>query len=80
LPDGRKSEFDFDALEHINHQPPPSSTSSPAQDDFAYEAEVGQSYFCQLEKVAFDANLKGFETEALAVEPYELIVPPRKRR
>lgn len=53
-----------------------------AQDDLAYEAEVSRSYLSQLEKGAFHASLKILEklARALGVEPYELIVPPRKRR
>lgn len=53
-----------------------------AQDDLAYEAEVSRSYLSQLEKGAFYASLKILEklAKALGVEPYELIVPPPKRR
>ena len=53
-----------------------------AQDDLAYEAEVSRSYLSQLEKGTFYASLKILEklSKALGVEPYELIVPPRKRR
>jgi transcriptional regulator with XRE-family HTH domain len=54
-----------------------------AQDDLAYEAKVSRSYLSQLEKGAFYASLKILEklAKALGVEPYELIVPPpRKRR
>ena len=53
-----------------------------AQDDLAYEAKVSRSYLSQLEKGAFYASLKILEklAKALGVEPYELIVPPKKRR
>jgi transcriptional regulator with XRE-family HTH domain len=53
-----------------------------AQDDLAYEAEVSRSYLSQLEKGAFYASLKILEklAKALGVEPFELIVPPKKRR
>lgn len=53
-----------------------------AQDDLAYEAEVSRSYLSQLEKGAFYASLKILEklAKALGVEPYELIVPPTRRR
>lgn len=54
-----------------------------AQDDLAYEADVSRSYLSQLEKGAFYASLKILEklAKALGVEPFELIVPPpRKRR
>ncbi|MBR0705404.1 helix-turn-helix domain-containing protein [Bradyrhizobium liaoningense] len=53
-----------------------------AQDDLAYEAKVSRSYLSQLEKGAFYASLKILEklAKVLGVEPYELIVPPTKRR
>lgn len=53
-----------------------------AQDDLAYEAKVSRSYLSQLEKGAFYASLKILEklAKALTVEPYELIVPPKRRR
>lgn len=53
-----------------------------AQDDLAYEAEISRSYLSQLEKGAFYASLKILEklASALGVEPYELIMPPPKRR
>jgi transcriptional regulator with XRE-family HTH domain len=53
-----------------------------AQDDLAYEAKVSRSYLSQLEKGAFYASLKILEklAKALDVEPYELIVSPKKRR
>ncbi|UGY27323.1 helix-turn-helix domain-containing protein [Bradyrhizobium septentrionale] len=53
-----------------------------AQDDLAYEAEVSRSYLSQLEKGAFYASLKILEklARALGVAPYELIMPPKKRR
>ena len=53
-----------------------------AQDDLAYEAGVSRSYLSQLEKGAFYASLKILDklAKALNVEPYELIVPTRKRR
>lgn len=53
-----------------------------AQDDLAYEAEVSRSYLSQLEKGTFYASLKILEklANALGVEPYELIVQPKKRR
>ena len=53
-----------------------------AQDDLAYEAKVSRSYLSQLEKGAFYASLKILEklAKALRVEPYELIVPSKKRR
>lgn len=53
-----------------------------AQDDLAYEAEVSRSYLSQLEKGTFYASLKILEklARALGVEPYELIVPTKKRR
>ncbi|MHC2662568.1 helix-turn-helix domain-containing protein [Bradyrhizobium diazoefficiens] len=52
------------------------------QDDLAYEAKVSRSYLSQLEKGAFYASLKILEklSLALGVEPYELIMPPKKRR
>jgi transcriptional regulator with XRE-family HTH domain len=53
-----------------------------AQDDLAYEAKVSRSYLSQLEKGTSYASLKILEklAKALDVEPYELIVPPKKRR
>lgn len=53
-----------------------------AQDDLAYEAEVSRSYLSQLEKGTFYASLKILEKLAvpLGVQPYELIVPPSKKR
>jgi transcriptional regulator with XRE-family HTH domain len=53
-----------------------------AQNDLAYEAKVSRSYLSQLEKGAFYASLKILEklSRALGVQPYELIVPPKKRR
>ncbi len=53
-----------------------------AQDDLAYDAEVSRSYLSQLEKGAFYASLKILEklAKAFGVEPYELIVPPTRRR
>ncbi|MFB9262842.1 helix-turn-helix domain-containing protein [Bradyrhizobium erythrophlei] len=53
-----------------------------AQDDLAYEAEVSRSYLSQLEKGAFYASLKILEklAKALKVEPYELILPPSRKR
>ena len=53
-----------------------------AQDDLAYEAGVSRSYLSQLEKGTFYASLKVLEklAAALGVEPYELIMPPPKKR
>jgi hypothetical protein len=48
-----------------------------------YEAGVSRSYLSQLERApAFYASLKILEklAKTLRVEPYELIVPPPKKR
>jgi len=52
-----------------------------SQDELAYEAEVSRSYLSQLEKGAFYASLKiiGRLSEALGVEPAELLRFPSKR-
>jgi transcriptional regulator with XRE-family HTH domain len=52
-----------------------------AQDDLAYEAKVSRSYLSQLEKGTFYASLKILDklAKALGVEPYELIVPKKRR-
>ncbi|MCA6104308.1 helix-turn-helix transcriptional regulator [Bradyrhizobium australafricanum] len=53
-----------------------------AQDDLAYEAEVSRSYLSQLEKGSFYASLKIPDklAKALSVQPYELILPPQKKK
>jgi transcriptional regulator with XRE-family HTH domain len=53
-----------------------------SQDDLAYEAEVSRSYLSQLEKGAFYASLRivGRLTEALGVEPAELLKLPTRRK
>jgi transcriptional regulator with XRE-family HTH domain len=52
-----------------------------SQDELAYEASVSRSYLSQLEKGTFYASLKiiGRLSEALGVEPAELLKIPQKR-
>ena len=52
-----------------------------SQDELAYEASVSRSYLSQLEKGTFYASLKiiGRLSEALGVEPAELLRIPQKR-
>jgi len=52
-----------------------------SQDELAYEASVSRSYLSQLEKGTFYASLKiiGRLSEALGVEPAELLKTPQKR-
>lgn len=53
-----------------------------SQDDLAHEANVSRSYLSQLEKGTFYASLNvvGRLSEALGVEPAELLKMPTKRR
>lgn len=53
-----------------------------SQDDLAHEANVSRSYLSQLEKGTFYASLNvvGRLSEALGVEPAELLRMPSKRR
>jgi transcriptional regulator with XRE-family HTH domain len=52
-----------------------------SQDELAYEAHVSRSYLSQLEKGTFYASLNvvGRLSEALGVEPAELLKIPQKR-
>ena len=52
-----------------------------SQDELAFEANVSRSYLSQLEKGAFYASLNvvGRLSEALGVEPAELLKIPQKR-
>lgn len=52
-----------------------------SQDELAYEANVSRSYLSQLEKGTFYASLNvvGRLSEALGVEPAELLKIPQKR-
>jgi transcriptional regulator with XRE-family HTH domain len=52
-----------------------------SQDELAYEANVSRSYLSQLEKGTFYASLNvvGHLSEALGVEPAELLKIPQKR-
>jgi transcriptional regulator with XRE-family HTH domain len=52
-----------------------------SQDELAYEASVSRSYLSQLEKGTFYASLNvvGRLSEALDVEPAELLKIPQKR-
>ena len=52
-----------------------------SQDELAHEANVSRSYLSQLEKGTFYASLKivGRLSEALGVEPAELLKMPHKR-
>lgn len=52
-----------------------------SQDELAYEANVSRSYLSQLEKGTFYASLNvvGRLSEALGVEPAELLKVPQKR-
>jgi transcriptional regulator with XRE-family HTH domain len=52
-----------------------------SQDELAYEANVSRSYLSQLEKGTFYASLNvvGRLSEALGVEPAELLKTPHKR-
>lgn len=52
-----------------------------SQDELAYEASVSRSYLSQLEKGTFYASLNvvGRLSEALGVEPAELLKIPQKR-
>ena len=52
-----------------------------SQDELAYGANVSRSYLSQLEKGTFYASLKivGRLSEALGVEPAELLKIPQKR-
>lgn len=52
-----------------------------SQDELAYEANVSRSYLSQLEKGTFYASLNvvGRLSEALGVEPAELLKMPQKR-
>ncbi len=52
-----------------------------SQDELAYEANVSRSYLSQLEKGTFFASLNviGRLSEALGVEPAELLEIPQKR-
>lgn len=52
-----------------------------SQDELAYEANVSRSYLSQLEKGTFYAslNIVGRLSEALGVEPAELLKMPQKR-
>ena len=53
-----------------------------SQDELAYEANVSRSYLSQLEKGTFYAslNIVGRLSEALGVEPGELLKMPRSGR
>jgi transcriptional regulator with XRE-family HTH domain len=57
------------------------NAKSVSQDELAYEASVSRSYLSQLEKGTFYASLKiiGRLSEALGVEPAELLKMPHKR-
>ena len=52
-----------------------------SQDELAFEANVSRSYLSQLEKGTFYASLNvvGRLSEALGVEPAELLQIPQKR-
>jgi transcriptional regulator with XRE-family HTH domain len=52
-----------------------------SQDELAHEAKVSRSYLSQLEKGTFYASLNvvGRLSEALGVEPAELLNIPQKR-
>jgi transcriptional regulator with XRE-family HTH domain len=52
-----------------------------SQDELAFEANVSRSYLSQLEKGTFYASLNvvGRLSEALGVEPAELLKIPQKR-
>ena len=52
-----------------------------SQDELAHEANVSRSYLSQLEKGTFYASLKivGRLSDALGVEPAELLKIPQKR-
>ena len=52
-----------------------------SQDELAHEANVSRSYLSQLEKGTFYASLNvvGRLSEALGVEPAELLKTPQKR-
>ena len=52
-----------------------------SQDELAYEANVSRSYLSQLEKGTFYASLNvvGRLSEALGVEPAELLKKPQRR-
>lgn len=52
-----------------------------SQDELAHEANVSRSYLSQLEKGTFYAslNIVGRLSEALGVEPAELLKIPQKR-
>lgn len=52
-----------------------------SQDELAHEANVSRSYLSQLEKGTFYAslNIVGRLSEALGVEPAELLKIPHKR-
>jgi transcriptional regulator with XRE-family HTH domain len=52
-----------------------------SQDELAYEAHVSRSYLSQLEKGTFYASLNvvGRLSEALGVEPAELLKKPQRR-
>jgi transcriptional regulator with XRE-family HTH domain len=52
-----------------------------SQDELAHEANVSRSYLSQLEKGTFYASLNvvGRLSEALGVEPAELLKIPQKR-
>jgi transcriptional regulator with XRE-family HTH domain len=52
-----------------------------SQDELAHEAKVSRSYLSQLEKGTFYASLNvvGRLSEALGVEPAELLKMPQKR-
>jgi transcriptional regulator with XRE-family HTH domain len=52
-----------------------------SQDELAYEANVSRSYLSQLEKGTFYASLNvvGRLSDALGVEPAELLKIPQKR-
>ena len=52
-----------------------------SQDELAHEANVSRSYLSQLEKGTFYAslNIVGRLSEALGVEPAELLKMPHKR-
>jgi transcriptional regulator with XRE-family HTH domain len=52
-----------------------------SQDELAFEANVNRSYLSQLEKGTFYASLNvvGRLSEALGVEPAELLPIPQKR-
>jgi transcriptional regulator with XRE-family HTH domain len=52
-----------------------------SQDELAHEANVSRSYLSQLEKGSFYASLNvvGRLSEALGVEPAELLKKPQRR-